>query len=288
MNHQEICNYLAEKILDALKKGSPPWRSIHNRGMPTNPETGKRYNGINPLVLDSVADERNYRSKYWATLNQWSVLDIKIGKNPKTFPEWGTNVVNWKPFITSKEKNDIISLNKIHLLQSHVVFNAEQCYGKTCGKYIIRKDVLPDYSKAKSILDATNIKIEHNNNVSTPIYEYPPVNRILLPDKDKFVNEAQYWATSFHEMFHWSEYRLGWAGPDHQRELVAEIATGYLESELGLPHDTDLTNHEKWLKKWIEEIEKNPKYLLESAAQAARALDYVLTLQSKFPVLESE
>lgn len=278
-SQKEIRSDLSDRVLESLKAGAPPWRSKYNRGFPTNPQTGRKFTGINPLVLDAVADKHQYRSKYWATYNQWHVLGIQVPKRPANIKagDYGIHIVNWQSFLKTVDRGDILRMDRFHLLQTHLVFNADQCFGKTCGKYLILKENMqePDYTQAESIVAATKANIREHGSVRKPRYDRPS-DRILFPTRKNFLNDAQYWATKFHEVIHWTEGRIGWVGPVDQGELIAEIATGYLESELSLPHDMDTANHDKWMPTWIENIEKNPKYLFEAAAQAARAVDYVL------------
>jgi antirestriction protein ArdC len=274
----DIRTDLAKRVLDSLKAGAPPWRSVHNRGVPTNPHTGRKFTGINPLILDAVADKYKFRSKYWATYHQWHLLKMQVPRRKPDTGELGIKIVNWQPFIKTVDKGDLISMERFHLLQTYVVFNAEQCFGPDCGKFLILNENKqePDYTQAEAIIEATKADIRHHSRVKKPRYDRPPNDRIMLPPRSRFMDDAQYWATKFHEIFHWSEWRVGWTGTPDLGELIAEIGTGYLESELGLPHDQDMTNHNKWLPTWVENIEKNPKYLFDAAAQAARAVDYVL------------
>lgn len=274
----EIRREIANLILPAIRDGTPPWRSPAHRGVPTNPFTGRKYTGINPLILDAVADQRKYRSKYWATYLQWTRLRLQVAKRPPKYDEgeWGTHIVNWRPYTKSVDKGDIVKLDRFGLLETYPVFNAEQTFGLNMGQYIITEQGPPDYDKAEDVIEATRAKFRHHRLCKMPRYDRAPKDRILLPPRDRFLDQAQYMATKLHELVHWAESRTGWVGPLDQGELMAEIATGYLERELGLPHDTDLTNHEKWASKWIEEIEKCPKYLFDAAAHAARTVDYIL------------
>ena len=274
----EIRNSLADRVLEALASGVPPWRSNHNRGVPTNPETGRKFTGINPLILDAIADRQKYRSKFWATYHQWHILGLQVPKRPSNVKsgDWGINIVNWQSFIKTVDKGDILSMERFHLLDKYTVFNASQCFGPSCGKFILNKqNKVPNYDQAESIVSATEANILYSESAK-PLYERPPLDRIWLPTRNHFIDDAQFWAAKFHEIIHWTESRLGWVGSVDQGELIAEIATGYLEAELSLPHDTDMTNHQKWSPIWVENIKKNPKYLFDAAAQASRAVDYVL------------
>lgn len=274
-NQSNIREMLVKCVLQALKADNPPWRSKHNRGMPVNPLTNHKFTGINPLVLDAVADDRGYRSKYWATYHQWQVLGIQVPKRPSNTPtsEYGVQVVNWQPFIKTIQH---VEVDKFHMLETHLVFNADQCFGKTCGKYLILKEdtKVADYSQAEVLVNATKANIIERSNLIGPQYDRE-LDSILLPPRSYFIDDAQYWATKFHELVHWTESRLNWRGSPDQGELIAEIATGYLESDLDLCHDSDKANHNKWMPIWIDNIEKDPKYLLDSAAQAARVIDYI-------------
>lgn len=278
-NQSEIRKNLAEKVLESLKAGKPPWRSEYHRGIPTNPQTGRKFTGINPLVLDAIADKHQYRSRYWATYKQWHVLGLQVPKRPENIKvgDYGVHIVNWQSFIKTIDKGDILRMDRFHLLQTHLVFNAEQCFGKTCGKYLILTENKqePDYIQAEKVIEATGANFNEHTSVTNPHYDRLS-DCIFFPTRKGFSDDAQYWATKFHEVCHWAESRIGWAGTVDQGELIAEIATGYLESELNLPHDTDPANHDKWMLTWIENIEKNPKYLFEAAAIATRAVDYIL------------
>jgi hypothetical protein len=137
-----------------------------------------------------------------------------------------------------------------------------------------------DYGMAETVIQATGAKISHHRRCQRPRCDRPPFERILLPPRSSFLNDAQYVATKLHEVIHYVEqpWRAGWVGSDHQGELVAECGTGFLEAALGLPHDDDNTNVEKWLPTWAEEIEKSPDYLLDAVAQAVRSVEFILGL----------
>jgi putative DNA primase/helicase len=278
MSQTDIRREIAECIIPPIQNGTPPWRSPAHRGVPTNPLTNRKYTGINPLVLDAVADARGYRSKYWASYKQWRKLGLQVQSRPAKYAEgeWGTHVVNWHAYHKFVDKDDIIKMDRFHLLHQHALFNAEQTFGMNIGKWLVTQQATATYNEAEAVVKATGAKILHHRSCQMPRYDRPPKDRILLPSKARFMDEAQYLATKLHELVHWAECRTGWCGPSHQGELVAEIATGYLETELGLPHDTDLTNHDKWKATWVREIEENPKYLFDAAAHAARSVDYII------------
>src|SRR5947209_1594004 len=117
-----------------------------------------------------------------------------------------------------------------------------------------------DYGELDAIIKATGAKITHHWRCPKPRCDRPPLDRILLPPASRFMNDRQYHASRIHEVVHYLEqpWRVGWIGSDHQAELVAECATGFLEAHLRLPHDDDNTNINKWLPMWAEGIEEDP------------------------------
>jgi len=286
---------ISQQIAEAMQGDTPPWKQPllddSNSGIPTNALTKQRYNGINPLILEMASLRKGFTSKWWATYQQWERLGCHVKKRPDDVPDgnWGTKIVAWKLYEKPvAQKDGTIKTEKFRLLKRYVVFNADQVFGLSAKNYrttISEAVVEPDYDQVDRIIAATGAEIRWG--YPEPYYDRPPADRICLPSRRKFLNDRQLYSTIFHEIFHWLEWRTGWAGPEHLGELAAEIGTGYLESELALPHCDDMTNYKKWLPVWLAEIEKNPDYIFEAASQAARGVDFVLgftRLQEREPI----
>jgi len=139
-----------------------------------------------------------------------------------------------------------------------------------------------DYAVVDDITGAVGVRLKHHWNCRRPRY-YRDADRIVLPPKSFFQDEAHYRATLLHEFFHAAEQpqRAGSAGPGHQAELVAEAGTGMIVSHLRLPHDSDNTNVNKWLAWWTMEMNSDPAYLFNALAKAERAANYLLDLRRK-------
>lgn len=139
-----------------------------------------------------------------------------------------------------------------------------------------------DYAELDAIIKATGAKIIHNGQSRKPRF-HRLKDKIVLPLRSVFQNEAHYQASRIHEVLHYLEQpgRVGWIGSDHQSEMVCEAGTGMLESLLRLPHDQDDTNIRKHLAKWIEGIEADPNYLIRAAAVAEFSVRYLLDLRSR-------
>lgn len=244
-------------IAESMRAGTPPWRKPWP-GFPTNSFTNKSYSGINSLLLDAVAIQRLYPSRFWATYKQWGWLGCNVRKRPDNISEGQWAV-------------------KIHLLDGKTawVLNAAQVFGLEAEKWNKTENFDPHYDCAERLFETTNVQWNWGTS-EQPQYRRPPHDDICMPLLEQFSDKVQLIASQFHELIHWSEWRTGWSGDDVQGELVAEIATGMLETEFGLPHCSDLTNHHKYLQHWLEKMGENPHYLLEAIAQANKAVGFVL------------
>lgn len=135
-----------------------------------------------------------------------------------------------------------------------------------------------DYTPVDAIIEAVGVRVRHHWNCRKPRY-LREQDRIVLPLKLYFQNEAHYQTTRLHEVFHAVENRTSWTGPGHQGELIAEAGTGMLLTHLQLPHDSDDTNSNKYLAWWAMEISFDPAYLFDAIAQAERSVNYLLGLR---------
>lgn len=239
-------------VVDALRQGYIPWKTFR-LGFPTNVLTNKKYGGINPILLQISAQKHNFnRSRYWGSLNQWLGVQCRVpfGQDP-------TLIFVYQEFEQKGRSYKLPSTRK--------VFNTDQVFGLTVGNFM-GKTISNDYSQVEALVAKSGVAIKEG---LTPLY-YD--GTITMPPRSYFVNDAQYWATYLHELSHHWELEVGFTGDGLQRELVAEIATGYLEGILDLEQCTDRENHDKYLSQWLDEVEKNPKYLIQSASIATRVV----------------
>lgn len=243
---------LISLFLENLNLDVPFWKVSHCKGLPKNPVNKKCYNGINSLLLNGLSQKHAYRSNYWGTPAQWRSLGIQQEKGAL-----GSPVI----FLEGKSLNH------------YFVYNAEQCFGKDCGKYIILSKKEEDYSLVKKFLKPIKYKITHSAKIDHPKFDRAE-DRISLPPKKHFNGDAHYYNSLFHELCHWSEVRLGWEGDEDKGELIAELFSNYMESKFFLPCDKDLTNHIYWKETWIKKIVKNPNYLFSSASHVSKIITF--------------
>jgi len=287
----EIRRQITDQIIKALEAGGlPPWRmpwSAHpnGRGLPTNAATGRKYSGVNPLVLQFAARRHGFRSKFWATFNQWKELGCSVMARPSDVAPgaWGMTAILFKP-VTKAEIDERTGEEKeraFPVLRTFTLFNADQVDG--AGRWQVAdepvNDAFIDYEPAEAAIGATGADIRFGGDRA--FYRRPLEgvggDYIQLPHKHLFVEEKEFYSTALHELAHWSEVRLGWAGSYALGELRAEIASAYLLAELGVPQSDDLTNCQSYLAWWLAALKDDPSCILRLSTAASRAADFVLS-----------
>ena len=73
---------LVKMYVKSLEEGKIPWEKMWQTSIPENGITGKKYKGINNLILSYVALQRGYKDARWCTYiqikkNKWKLKDAK-------------------------------------------------------------------------------------------------------------------------------------------------------------------------------------------------------------------
>lgn len=291
MSQAEIRRSVAERLVRALEQGTPPWRRpwspMDNTGSPANVVSRRPYRGINSLLLGLAAAERGYRSRWWATFNQWRALGCGVRERPAGVPPggWGSRTILFKPVskaVTAEAGEE--ERVEFCLLRQFTVFNAEQVEG--AEEHLARPrpgPAVPDFAPAEAAIRATGADIRCGGGRA---FYRPAEDVIRLPERSSFSSQAAYYSAAFHELAHWTghESRLGRL-VKHARfgdaayaveELVAEVGGCFLAAELNVPQAADLSNQAAYLGAWLRVLKADPRTVFTVAAQAGAAADYVL------------
>lgn len=291
-NNQKIRSEITNQIITALESGSlPPWRkpwsSDRNAGMPKNVVSGDLYTGVNPLLLGLANERHGFQSRHWGTHKQWSELGGKVMRRPSHVPQgkWGTKIVFCKA-ITKKKKDHDEPEETYFLLRTYTVFNIDQIEGDHLD--YLRVGYSTDtcnedsniYEEADALIAATEADIRHGGNQA---YYDLAKDYIQVPNRDQF-SGSSYYETMFHELVHWTENksRLDWdreSGGYALGELIAEIGSCYVCSELGIP--TNDENHHAYLDGWLRKMKQDSSFIFKASSQASRATDYIMSFSKK-------
>lgn len=257
-----------------------PWSAA--AGFPRNLFSQRPYRGVNIWMLGAMG----YESPFWSTMRQANEAGgrVKTGEAP-------TYVVYWSKYqaaskVTGEMENRMV-------LKFYKVYNSSQLEGvavptierphfdhtpiELCEK------VVGNYPNPPSITYG-----------ATAAYYRPLRDVVTMPDMDRFLSPAGFYATLFHELTHSTGHKdrldrktivdaVPFGTPAYaQEELVAEMGAAYLCGYCGIDNAT-VDNSAAYLKGWLVPLRKDPKLLVLAAAQAQKAVDHILSVSWREP-----
>jgi antirestriction protein ArdC len=288
---QQIRERITAEIVAALERGdTPPWRRPwRTSGPPVNAVTGRRYSGVNVLLLRLHQQRLGLQSNRYATFNQWHELGCRVKVRPADVApgRWGCNVVFCKPVQKARDSDeDDGRAGEFLLLRNFTVFSLDQVEGEVADRF--RAETLPertepsDFAPAELAIAATGADIRHGGDRA--FYRKPDSGGdgdfIMVPHKGRFDTDAEYYETVMHELGHWSEIRVGWQGSYAEGELRAEMTACFAMSELGVPHG-DRANCTAYLASWLQPLRADPRFIFRVTADASRATSFLLSFSSQ-------
>ncbi len=285
--HAEITNTLIASIEADRGKPAMPWRRASGPlFMPTNAFTGNAYNGINIVSLWVAAEVLGYDAPVWATYRQWSELGAQVRKGEKS-----SLVVFYKEYEARPDPDNSDDDGRRRVARASYVFNASQVEGYTLPDAPEPHGTIERLEAVDRFIAATGARIEHGGDRA---FYRPSTDHIQMPDEalfcgtDTMTRSEGYYATVTHELTHWSgaPARLGRDMGNNfgdaayaAEELVAEIASAFLCSELGITQDTR-ADHAQYLAQWLKLMKDDSRAIFTAAAKASEAVAYLKRLQA--------
>ncbi|WP_051862569.1 ArdC family protein [Ferrovum myxofaciens] len=171
--------------------------------------------------------------------------------------------------------------------RTYVVFNVEQCTDLEKLPPLILPDYkIPTNERAERIMAAMQKDslgfAEHPEHA----FYSPKRDEVSLPPRQSFKTVEGYYGTALHEIGHATGaaqrlnregitggHRFGSEGYAKE-ELRAEIFSAFMAVQTGIPHD--MTQHQAYVKNWSEVLKKDKHEIFRAAAEAGKAVDYVL------------
>lgn len=284
---RDIYQEVTDQIVAYLDAGTAPWRNPIARGTgdgwPKNLQTGKRYRGINVMLLAMKSAAAGYASDYWMTFKQAQAKKGQVRKGEK-----GSLVTFWKIYETNDKQTG--EPKTLPVLRHYTAFNVEQIDGIEIPDAPM---VDPDKPPFKPLVHAEAIV---SNFADPPTIEHDGGQRayyrvrndsVHLPEPDRFDCGENYYATLFHELSHSTgvEKRLGrgldtdpapFGSPDYSREeLVAEISAAYLCAACGISPPT-IEQSAAYLQGWIKVLTGDKRLVVSAAGAAQKSADLIL------------
>jgi antirestriction protein ArdC len=286
--YQAITNRLIEKLEAGCVPWRKPWRSI---GAPRSLASKKFYRGINVWLLTV----QGYTSPYWATIRQINELGGAVPKGEKATP-----VVFWRIYLDGveikageqepEEEEAQEHGKRRFVLRYFSVFNTEQC---DLPAAIVEKLAVPEQRQLDPIEACEKILAGMPNppeivHAGDKAFYSPATDRVTMPPRSLFESAEEYWATLWHECAghatghpkRLNRDSIKEAAPFGSavysaEEILAEMAAAYMCGITGIENRT-LDNSAAYLAGWLARLRNDRKFIVHAAAQAQKAVDYVL------------
>ncbi|MEZ6131178.1 MAG: zincin-like metallopeptidase domain-containing protein [Planctomycetaceae bacterium] len=284
MNAADIRTIITNTIIESLETGSiPAWRKPwaadpNGLGLATSLSTGKPYNGINQLLLQVLAMQRGYQSKWFSTFQQVKTAGGSVKKGEKA-----VQVVLFRPVSRERMNENGEQLeDKFLVMRTFNVFNVEQTTGLDqfrIGFAQPSETIFERFEAMDRLVAATGIDVRHGGNKA---FYSPGGDYIQMPHRHQFESSETYYQTLAHEMTHWSESRIGFDRAKEENayalgELVAELGASFLLAELGLPASENIDNCTRYLDHWLKAMRGDTRFIFKAAATASKAVDFLLS-----------
>ena len=283
-DHGALYDEVTTRVITELEQGRLPWVQPWDSakaaiGLPRNAGTGRRYSGINVLILWSRLFEKGYGAQRWLTFRQARALGGYVRRG-----EEGMTVCYADRFTpkTEQEKarDEGREARQVAFLKRFTVFNVEQCEGlpeelSVAPLSLAIDEIVPVAHKLIQASGA-DIKIGGERAFYAPGPDY-----IRVPPQSAYHDRVNWYRTVFHELGHWTGHdsRLGRALdcddlPSYAREeLCAEMASAFLCAELGI---VPTVRHADYVGAWLAVLREDNKAVFRAASLASKAADYIL------------
>lgn len=285
MTTNKAYEVITQSIIDALGKGTVPWRKewLTSGYSAKSLSSGKPYKGTNALLLQFSAGANGYSSPWWGTYKQITERGGQVRKGEKSTP-----VVLWKQLkVEDKSGKDKV----VPMLRYFSVFCADQVDWAD-GEPTYEKPVLRTETQiiesANAIVQAytEREKLDVRKGGDRAFYT-PSKDFVQMPLQEAFISDEAYYSTLFHELGHSTGHkdRLARDGviENHyfgselysEEELVAELTAAFLCSDTGIAPST-LDNSVAYIKGWLTVLQNDPKMVVKAAGKASKAADYII------------
>ena len=285
-NHrQSLYAEVTSRVIAELEAGRLPWVQPWDGAacgctMPHNAGTGRRYSGINILILWAAVIEGGYASQRWLTYRQAQAAGGNVRRGEK-----GTVVCYADRFTPKGEEaraqDEDRDARQIAFLKRFTVFNVDQCEGLPealtgTPELPAEVDILP---QVQALIEASGADFRIGGGEA---YYSPGADYVAVPPPAAFPEPINWHRTALHELGHWTGHRSrldrnqrgGFGSADYAREeLVAEMASAFTCASLSIQ---PTVRHADYIGSWLAVLREDEKAIFRAASAASKAADFLL------------
>jgi len=110
-----------------------------------------------------------------------------------------------------------------------------------------------------------------------------------MPEIGRFQSPEMYFGVLHHEAIHavghptrlnrFDLKTISAFGADNnncKEELIAEIGAAFLNNHTGIMNEQSIGNSAAYIQSWLKPLKNDKKFIVEAAAKAQKAVDYIL------------
>lgn len=267
---------ITARLIEAMEKGIIPWHKPWASEY-YNAKTGHRYRGLNVpvLAMSGFSDPR------WMTYRQAQEAGGHVRKG-----ERGTCVMFWK--LMKAKEQDAAEGEKVKVfpvIKTYTVFNVEQIDGLTLPP--VQTFTHEPIAEAEALVQNMPKRpgIEHGGQRA---FYSPSRDFVGMPTPESFESAEAYYSTLFHELTHSTghssrvdrftaaDYTAKFGSePYAKEELVAELGAAFLRAACGIEAAPEMENSAAYLQGWLSVLKNDRRFLVNAAAQAQKAADFI-------------
>jgi antirestriction protein ArdC len=295
---RDLYQEVTDKMITLLEKGVAPWRCTWNKyGLARNHATGHIYTGINAFLMNLTP----HPIPYFMSFKQAKAKGGKIRKGAKA-----EMVYFYKPLFKDKDDNFIKADEAVNLkgrgeevqvipmLKYYNVFNIEDIEDIEIEIPEVELKEHERIEKCEAIINGMPNPPKFVFEDANRAYYAPTPDKVNMPDIGQFETAEEYYCTKFHEVTHSTGHptRLNREGitklnpfgsADYSKEeLIAEMGAAFLSAQAGINYDELTENSAAYLQGWLKVLKADKKLIFKAAAEAQKAVDYILGVKRKY------
>lgn len=276
---------VTERIVAEMEQGRLPWVQPWDASgaapdVPRNALSGRRYSGINILLLWTAWGQQRYRSHRWLTFKQATDAGGSVRKGEK-----GTTVFFADKFVPAAEKARAAQsgddARAVPFLKRFTLFNVEQIDGLSAG-FTFAGDPLPErqlVAAAEELIEASGVDFRIGGKEA---FYVPGDDYVQVPAQPFFYEQINYYRTALHELTHATGHAsrvgrdldLAFGSVGYAREeLIAEMGSAFLCAALGIE---PTVRHADYLASWLSILLEDTRAIFRAASAASKAADWLL------------
>ncbi|MEG3089321.1 ArdC family protein [Sphingomonas sp. PB4P5] len=289
-NQPSLYAEVTSRVIAELEAGRLPWVQPWDGAgcgcsMPQNAATGRRYSGINVLILWAAVISGGYQSQRWLTYRQAQAAGGNVRQG-----ERGTTVCYADRYTPKSEElraqDEDRDARQIAFLKRFTVFNVDQCEGlpealTNMVEAPAEAEILPEM---QALIDASGADFRIGGSVA---FYATDADYVAVPPQAAFGKPVNWYRTALHELGHWTGHRSRldrnqrgvFGSADYAREeLVAELASAFACASLSIQ---PTVRHADYIGSWLAVLREDEKAIFRAASAASKAADCLLGFRSE-------